>query len=151
MDHPRGAPRRRRRCAPGALVARQVHHVAPTSARRPAGAASPTKLLQLYGGNLLSQLLFALTLGACVRAFGMHLPLSDLILINTVVSLFAGILPVPGGVGVTEGGISLGLTRAGVPAELAFAIALSYRFAVFYLPPIWGYLSFKWLAARRYL
>jgi hypothetical protein len=38
-----------------------------------------------------------------------------------------------------------------VPAELAFAIALSYRFAVFYLPPLWGYLSFKWLAARRYL
>ena len=112
---------------------------------------SPSKLLQLYGGNLLSQLLFALTLGACVRAFGMHLPLSDLILINTVVSLFAGLLPVPGGVGVTEGGISLGLTRAGVPAELAFAIALSYRFAVFYLPPIWGYVCFKWLAARRYL
>jgi uncharacterized membrane protein YbhN (UPF0104 family) len=112
---------------------------------------SPTKLLQLYGGNLLSQLLFAITLGACVRAFGMHLPLSDVILINTVVSLFAGILPVPGGVGVTEGGLSLGLTRAGVPAELAFAIALSYRFAVFYLPPLWGYLSFKWLAARHYL
>jgi uncharacterized membrane protein YbhN (UPF0104 family) len=81
----------------------------------------------------------------------MHLPLSNLILINTVVSLFAGLLPVPGGVGVTEGGISLGLTRAGVPAELAFAIALSYRFTVFYLPPIWGYVCFRWLAARRYL
>ncbi|MGH2474576.1 MAG: lysylphosphatidylglycerol synthase domain-containing protein [Candidatus Limnocylindrales bacterium] len=84
-------------------------------------------------------------------AFGLHLPLSDLILINTVVSLFAGLLPVPGGVGVTEGGISLGLTRAGVPAELAVAIALSYRFAVFYLPPIWAYVCFRWLAARRYL
>jgi hypothetical protein len=80
-----------------------------------------------------------------------HVITAGLILINTVVSLFAGILPVPGGVGVTEGGISLGLTRAGVPAELALAIALSYRFAVFYLPPLWGYLSFKWLAARRYL
>jgi hypothetical protein len=53
--------------------------------------------------------------------------------------------------GVTKGGISLGLTRAGVPAELAFTIALSYRFAVFYLPPIWGYVSFRWLSARRYL
>ena len=112
---------------------------------------SPNKLLQLYGGNLLSQLLFAITLGACVRAFGMHVALSDLILINTVVSLFAGILPIPGGVGVAEGGLSLGLTRAGVPAELAFAVALSYRFTTFYLPPIWGYLSLKWLTARRYL
>jgi glycosyltransferase 2 family protein len=112
---------------------------------------SPSKLIELYGGNLVSQLLFALTLGACVSAFGFHVPLSDLILINTVVSLFAGILPVPGGVGVTEGGLSLGLTRAGIPAELALAIALTYRFAVFYLPPLWGYLSFKWLTARRYL
>jgi uncharacterized protein (TIRG00374 family) len=112
---------------------------------------SPTKLLELFGGSLLSQLLFAITLGACAHAFGQDVPLSTLILINTVVSLFAGILPVPGGVGVTEGGLSLGLTRAGVPSELALAIALSYRFAVFYLPPLWGYLSFKWLTARRYL
>jgi uncharacterized protein (TIRG00374 family) len=112
---------------------------------------SPTKLLQLFGGSVLSQILFAVTLGVCVRAFGMDLPLSDLILINTVVSLFAGILPVPGGVGVTEGGLSLGLHRAGIPSEVAFAIALSYRFAVFYLPPIWGYISFRWLTSRRYL
>jgi uncharacterized protein (TIRG00374 family) len=112
---------------------------------------SPTKLAELFGGNLLSQLLFAVTLGACVRAFGFHLPLSTLILINTVVTLFSGLLPVPGGVGVTEGGLTLGLTRAGVPASIAVAIALSYRFAVFYLPPLWGYVSFRWLTARRYL
>lgn len=112
---------------------------------------SPIKLVELFGGNLLSQLLFAVTLGACVHAFGFHLPLSTLILINTVVTLFAGLLPVPGGVGVSEGGLTLGLTRAGVPASVAVAIALSYRFVVFYLPPLWGYVSFKWLTARRYL
>jgi glycosyltransferase 2 family protein len=112
---------------------------------------SPRKLVQLYGGNLLSQVLFAITLDACVHAFGMDVPLTSLILINTVVSLFAGLLPVPGGVGVSEAGLSLGLTRAGIPADMAFAIALSYRFAVFYLPPLWGYLSFKWLTQRRYL
>ena len=71
---------------------------------------SPRKLLQLFGGNLLSQILFALTLGACVRAFGEEVPLTSLILINTVVSLFAGLLPVPGGVGVTEAG-SLSASR----------------------------------------
>jgi hypothetical protein len=42
-------------------------------------------------------------------------------------------------------------SRHRVHAELAFATALSYRFAVFYLPPIWGYVCFKWLAARHYL
>jgi uncharacterized protein (TIRG00374 family) len=112
---------------------------------------TPRRLLALYGGNLLSQLLFAVTLGACVRAFGYDLPLSTLILINTVVSLFAGLLPVPGGVGVSEAGLSLGLTRAGLPSETAFAIALTTRFATFYLPPIWGYASYRWMTSRRYL
>jgi uncharacterized membrane protein YbhN (UPF0104 family) len=112
---------------------------------------SPRKLVQLYGGNLVAQILFAITLGACVRAFGFSVPLSELILINTVVSLFAGLLPVPGGVGVAEAGLSLGLTRVGLPSETAFAIALSYRFATFYLPPIWGFMSYKWMTSRRYL
>ena len=112
---------------------------------------SPRKLVLLYGGNLLSQLLFAITLGAVVRGFGYHVPLSVLILINTTVSLFAGLLPVPGGVGVAEAGLSLGLTRAGIPAETAFAIALANRFMTFYLPPIWGYMSYRWLTSKRYL
>jgi uncharacterized protein (TIRG00374 family) len=112
---------------------------------------TPRKLVQLYGGNLLSQILFAVTLGACVRAFGFYVPLSTLILINTVVTLFAGLLPVPGGVGVSEAGLSLGLTRAGIPSETAFAIALTYRFATFYLPPIWGLRSYRWMTSHRYL
>jgi uncharacterized protein (TIRG00374 family) len=112
---------------------------------------TPTKLVLLFGGNLLAQVLFAVTLDACVRAFGYDVPLSTLILINTVVTLFAGLLPLPGGVGVAEAGLSLGLTRAGVPSETAFAIALTYRFATFYLPPIWGLRSFRWMTARHYL
>lgn len=112
---------------------------------------APRKLLQLFGGNLLSELLFAAALGACVRAFGFGLPFGTLILVNTVVSLFAGLLPVPGGVGVAEAGLSLGLTKAGIPSEAAFAIALTYRFATFYLPPIWGLLSYRWMTSRRYL
>jgi uncharacterized membrane protein YbhN (UPF0104 family) len=112
---------------------------------------SPTKLVQLFGGNLTSQVLFAVTLGMCVRAFGFYVPLSKLILINSVVTLFASLIPVPGGVGVSEGGLSLGLTRVGVPASLAFAIALSYRFVVFYLPPLWGFFSLRWLNHHQYL
>ena len=107
--------------------------------------------LQSLGGNLLSQVLFAVALGACVKAFGEDVPLTSLVLINTVVSLFAGLLPVPGGMGVSEAGLTLGLTSVGVPSEIAFAIALAYRFASFYLPPIWGYFCYDWLKKRRYL
>jgi uncharacterized membrane protein YbhN (UPF0104 family) len=51
---------------------------------------------------------------------------------NTVVSLFAGLMPIPGGIDVTEAGITLGLTTVGVSPETAFAAALAYRFASFY-------------------
>ncbi len=112
---------------------------------------NPRKLLQLFGGNLVSQLGFAIAFAACLEAFGAHLPFTQLVLINTVVSLFAGLLPVPGGIGVSEAGLTLGLTTAGVPAEIAFAIALAYRFVSFYLPPIWGWFCYQWLLKRRYL
>jgi uncharacterized membrane protein YbhN (UPF0104 family) len=112
---------------------------------------SPRKIVQLYGGNLLVQILFAATLGACVRGFGYDLDFSTLLLINCVVSLFAGLLPVPGGVGVSEAGLALGLTRAGIPSETAFAIALAHRFATFYLPPIWGFFCYRWMTSREYL
>jgi uncharacterized membrane protein YbhN (UPF0104 family) len=112
---------------------------------------SPTKVLQLFGGNLLSQVLFAVALGACVRAFHADVGLSELILINTVVSLFAGLLPIPGGMGVSEAGLTIGLTAAGLPNEIAFAVAIAYRFASFYLPPVWGYFCYRWLVKRRYL
>jgi uncharacterized membrane protein YbhN (UPF0104 family) len=67
------------------------------------------------------------------------------------VSLFAGLLPVPGGIGVAEAGLTLGLQAAGLPSETAFAIALAYRFATFYLPPIWGWFCYRWLIRERYL
>lgn len=112
---------------------------------------SPRKLAQLFGGNVMSQVCFALTLGACVRAFHLQVPLSSLILINVVVGLFAGLLPVPGGIGVSEAGLTLGLTRAGIPTDTALAIALTNRFCTFYLPPFWGYGCYRWMVGKKYL
>jgi uncharacterized protein (TIRG00374 family) len=112
---------------------------------------SPTKLLQLILGNLVAQIFFAVALGACVVAFGEDVSLSQLIVINTMVSLFAGLMPVPGGIGVAEAGLTLGLTAAGLDETTAFAIALAYRFASFYLPPVWGALCYRSLIKKRYL
>lgn len=111
----------------------------------------PSKVLHLFGGNLGSEIMFATTLAICTRAYGYEFPLSTFILINVVVSLFSSVIPVPGGIGVSEAGLSLGLTRAGVPSDTAFAIALSHRFITFYLPPIWGFMSYKWLIKHRFL
>ena len=111
----------------------------------------PGKVLDLIGGNLASEILFATTLAIVTRAFGYELPLSTFILINTIVSLFSSLIPVPGGIGVTEAGLTLGLTAAGVPEDTAFAIALAHRFITFYLPPIWGVMSYKWLVKHRFI
>ena len=83
----------------------------------------PTKVLQLFIGNVVCQVLFAVALSACAEAFGQHVPLAQLVLINTVVSLFAGLLPIPGGIGVTEAGLTYGLSAAGLSSETAFTIA----------------------------
>jgi uncharacterized membrane protein YbhN (UPF0104 family) len=111
----------------------------------------PTKVLQLFIGNVVCQVLFAVALSACAEAFGQHVPLAQLVLINTIVSLFAGLLPIPGGIGVTEAGLTYGLTAAGLTSETAFTIAVAYRFCSFYLPPIWGWFCYHWLVKRRYL
>jgi uncharacterized membrane protein YbhN (UPF0104 family) len=115
------------------------------------GLRSPRRVLMLFGGNLTAELLFAASLGIFVQAFGYSLAFHELLFINMAVSLLAGLLPVPGGIGVAEGGLILGLTSFGVPQEAAFAAVMLYRFSTFYLPPIWGYFSLNWLERNRYL
>lgn len=66
-------------------------------------------------------------------------------------ALLSGLLPIPGGIGVAEGGLTFGLVRAGMPEEVAFAAVMLYRMSSFYLPPIWGFFAMRWLERRRFL
>lgn len=112
---------------------------------------SPSRLLQLFGGNLASELLFAVALSCSLRAMGYSLPLTTVIVVNIGTSLLAGLLPVPGGIGVAESALTFGFVAAGVPQEAAFGAALVYRLATYYLPPIWGFFAFRWLQRQQYL
>jgi uncharacterized protein (TIRG00374 family) len=105
----------------------------------------------LFGGNLASEVLFALSLGAFARAMGTPVGLGELLVINISVGLLAGVIPIPGGVGVVEGGLAFGLVNAGMTEEAALAAVLLYRMASFYLPPIWGYPAFRWLQNNGHL
>ncbi len=115
------------------------------------GIRSPRRIGLLLGGNLAAEILFAVALGAIASGFGYRVGLTELLLINMIVSLLAGLLPIPGGIGVVEGGLMLGLVSAGVPEETAFAIVIVYRLATFYLPPIWGFFALRWLERNRHL
>jgi uncharacterized membrane protein YbhN (UPF0104 family) len=112
---------------------------------------SPRKAIQLFGGNVASQLLFAVTLNCALKAYGSSLPLPELIVINSFASLLGGIAPVPGGMGVIEAGLIGGFTAAGVPETTAIAATFTARLFTAYLPPIWGWMSLQWLRRRDYV
>ncbi|WP_156043643.1 lysylphosphatidylglycerol synthase transmembrane domain-containing protein [Cellulomonas sp. URHE0023] len=111
----------------------------------------PAKVTAMFGGNLGAQLLQASVLGLCLHAFGQSAHFSQLILINTAVSLFAGLMPVPGGMGVAEAGFTVGLQAIGVPSAIAISTAITYRLVTFYLPPIWGAAAMRWLRRQQYV
>jgi uncharacterized membrane protein YbhN (UPF0104 family) len=112
---------------------------------------SPAKVAMLLGANLAGQVLYAMAIGLTLRGFGEEVPLTTLVLINTLVTLFAGIMPVPGGIGVSEAGLVWGLTSVGIDESTALAVAITYRAASFYLPPVWGFFAFRSLTKRGFL
>jgi uncharacterized membrane protein YbhN (UPF0104 family) len=112
---------------------------------------SPSAVARLLLFNILAELLFSLAMWTVLRAFGQSVDFPDVVIINEAVALFAGLVPVPGGVGVTEGALTAGFVAVGVPEEIAFSAALCYRICTFYLPPIWGYVAFNSLRKDRFL
>jgi uncharacterized membrane protein YbhN (UPF0104 family) len=111
----------------------------------------PGKVVEILSGNLGGQVIQAIVLGICLAAFGESASLSQLILVNTCVSLFAGLMPVPGGVGVAEAGYTYGLQAIGVPTAIAVSTALAFRLVTFYLPPLWCSQAMRWLRRNAYV
>ena len=112
---------------------------------------SPPKVVMIFAGNLAGQLLQAVILGLCLRAFGHHATLAELILVNTLSSLFAGFMPVPGGMGVAEAAYTAGLVALGVPNAPAMSTAIAFRMVTYFLPPVWGAVAMRWLRQHAYL
>jgi uncharacterized membrane protein YbhN (UPF0104 family)/tRNA A-37 threonylcarbamoyl transferase component Bud32 len=109
------------------------------------------KRLEVFGGSLAAELLYALALGATCLAYGVHLNIGELIFINTSASVLSSVVPVPGGIGAAEAALSAGLIAVGVDESTAFAIAITKRLCTFYLPPIWGYFALRWLSRKGYV
>ena len=109
------------------------------------------RIAQLVLSNVAAEVLFATALGIMAAALGYDVSLADLLLINMSVSLLSSFIPVPGGIGIVEGGIMVGLAGVGVPESAALAIALLYRVATFYLPPVAGWFALRWLQRNSYL
>jgi glycosyltransferase 2 family protein len=109
------------------------------------------KRMEVFGGSIASELLYALALGATCLAYGVDLNLAQLVFINTSASVLSGLIPVPGGIGAAEAALSAGLIAMGVDESTAFAVAITQRLCTFYLPPIWGYFALRWLSRKGYV
>ena len=109
------------------------------------------KRIELFGGNIGSELFYAFALGATCLAYGVHLNLAQLVFVNTAASVLSSLIPVPGGIGAAEASLSAGLIALGVDESSAFAIAITQRLCTFYIPPIWGYFSLRWLDQKGYI
>jgi uncharacterized protein (TIRG00374 family) len=111
----------------------------------------PKALLVTLGSSVASEILYAAGFAMCVAAVGGSVTLGQAIFINVSVSLFAGLMPVPGGIGVSEAGMTAGLTAIGVDGGVAVSAVLVYRLVSYYLPPLWGYVCLRWLTRHDYL
>jgi uncharacterized membrane protein YbhN (UPF0104 family) len=114
-------------------------------------ASSPHKLVLLVGGSFAQELLVVMALSVSLRAFGDHLNLPTLYLVVFLAGIIGGISPSPGGMGVVEAGMILGLTAAGVSEADATAAVFIQRLFTSYLPPIWGWIILVWMRKREYL
>jgi uncharacterized membrane protein YbhN (UPF0104 family) len=112
---------------------------------------TPRRLFKALAANLTSELIYSVVLLTVLTAYGQSVRFADVVLVGIGVSLFAGLMPVPGGIGVTEAGLTAGFMAAGVPQATAFAAALTVRLITFYIPPFIGFFALRWLQKRRFL
>jgi uncharacterized protein (TIRG00374 family) len=113
--------------------------------------SSPARLVKSLGANIAAELLFSWCMYTVLRAFGQDVNYADVVLVNEFVALFAGLMPVPGGVGVTEAALTAGFVAIGVDESTALAAAITYRVLTYYTPPIIGFGAFRWLQRQQFL
>jgi uncharacterized protein (TIRG00374 family) len=111
----------------------------------------PRRAMALFASNLGSQLVLAVTLSIMVLAYGPGISLATSLVVVVAASLLGGLAPTPGGMGVQEAVIAGALVAAGVDQSVAYPATIMYRIVTFFLPPIWGYFSLRWLESNGYI
>ena len=111
----------------------------------------PKRTFGLLGSNLASRAILAVTLWSILRAIGTPLPLVTALVATVATNLLAGLVPIPGGIGIAEAVLTSFLIVAGLGSEEAFAAAVVFRIATFYIPAGEGFFAMKWLEKNGHL
>ena len=111
----------------------------------------PRRGLGLLGSQLAARLILATALWFFLQAIGEPLPLVVCLVATVATNLLAGLVPIPGGIGVAEAVLTSFLIMVGLGADEAFAAAVVFRIATFYVPAGAGFFAMRWLEKAGYL
>jgi uncharacterized protein (TIRG00374 family) len=111
----------------------------------------PSRALGLLGSNFVYWNVLGLTLWILLGAVGVDFDYSLALFVAAGTSLFAGFMPVPGGIGVAEATMTALLATLGVDQSVAFAVTMVYRLITFYLPALEGMFGTRWLERNDYI
>jgi putative heme transporter len=109
----------------------------------------PSGWVAVAGLALANWLADAAVLAVSIRATGAVVPWHDLLLVYGSGIAAQSLNITPGGLGVTEGALSLALVATGLGASQALAAVLLYRLASFWLVALAGWLVMLWLRRPR--
>lgn len=111
----------------------------------------PRRAFGLLASNFASRFVLALAMWFILIALDAQLGIWLTLTATVATGLLGGVVPIPGGVGVSETALTAFLVLFGVEETTAFAAAVIYRVATFYLPSGAGFLSMRWLDKRGYI
>ncbi|HEY4948107.1 MAG TPA: lysylphosphatidylglycerol synthase domain-containing protein [Acidimicrobiales bacterium] len=99
----------------------------------------PLRTLWIGAGELITIASQTACLALFVHAFSNQwTSVAALVVITQLAGAASNIVPVPGGLGAPEAILAAGLASVGVPHQEVLVIAICYRMAVYWLPPIPG-------------
>ncbi len=111
----------------------------------------PTKVITLFGGDIIISLSYITALFFSTLAFGGDISFPRVGAIFLVGAAIATVAPTPGGLGALEAALIAGLVAAGMDNAVAVPAVFLYRLATFWIPSAPGWLAFRWLQKADYV
>jgi uncharacterized membrane protein YbhN (UPF0104 family) len=111
----------------------------------------PKRLTLALLASMAITVCYTLVLYFMALAFNVHLSITLTLLVLTLGVLAATITPTPGGIGGAEAALVAALISIGVTSHQALTVALTYRFLVYWLPILPGFVCFQLALRRRYI
>jgi uncharacterized protein (TIRG00374 family) len=111
----------------------------------------PKRTLGLVASNFGSRFILAVSMWMILLSLDVELGIWTVLVATVATGLLGGLVPIPGGIGVSEAVLTAFLVFFGVEETTAFAAAVVYRIATFYIPAGYGWLSMRWLEKNGYI